>query len=88
MRRKRRSITRNLHNYHLEAILAVSYLIHSYGGTQFCPRTTARLVECLVKGFAESVRNPCLHCEIASDLYECYQQKHRQFRRVPNLEPA
>jgi hypothetical protein len=57
----RRSVSRKLRHYRLEAILAVGYRVRSHRGTQFRQWATARLSEYLVKGFTmddERLKNP------------------------------
>ena len=46
-----RQVSRNLHFYSLEAILAVGFRVRSHRGTQFRKWANARLSEYLVKGF-------------------------------------
>ena len=56
-----RDVSRNLHHYRLEAILAVGYRVRSQRGTQFRQWATTRLSEYLVKGFVmddERLKNP------------------------------
>jgi hypothetical protein len=56
-----RQVSRNLHFYHLEAILAVGFRVRSHRGTQFRKWANARLSEYLVKGFTmddERLKNP------------------------------
>ena len=57
----KRTVTRRLSHYRLEAILAVGYRVRSHRGTQFRQWATARLGEYLVKGFTmddERLKNP------------------------------
>ena len=57
----RRTVSRKLRHYRLEAILAVGYRVRSHRGTQFRQWATARLNEYLVKGFTmddERLKNP------------------------------
>jgi hypothetical protein len=56
-----RQVSRNLHFYNLEAILAVGFRVRSHRGTQFRKWANARLSEYLVKGFTmddERLKNP------------------------------
>ena len=56
-----RRVSRNLHFYSLEAILAVGFRVRSQRGTQFRKWANARLSEYLVKGFTmddERLKNP------------------------------
>jgi hypothetical protein len=46
-----RQVSRNLHFYNLEAILAVGFRVRSHHGTQLRKWANARLTEYLVKGF-------------------------------------
>lgn len=57
----KRSVSRGLRHYRLEAILAVGYRVRGHRGTQFRQWATARLSEYLVKGFTmddERLKNP------------------------------
>lgn len=57
----RRTVSRKLRHYRLEAILAVGYRVRSHRGTQFRQWATARLNEYLMKGFTmddERLKNP------------------------------
>ncbi len=57
----RRTVSRKLRHYRLEAILAVGYRVRSHRGTQFRQWATARLSEYLLKGFTmddERLKNP------------------------------
>jgi len=56
-----RIVSRKVHYYNLEAILAVGYRVQSLRGTQFRQWATARLEEYLRKGFVmddERLKNP------------------------------
>jgi hypothetical protein len=56
-----RTVSRKVHYYNLEAILAVGYRVQSQRGTQFRQWATARLEEYLRKGFVmddERLKNP------------------------------
>jgi hypothetical protein len=56
-----RTVSRKVHYYNLEAILAVGYRVQSPRGTQFRQWATARLEEYLRKGFVmddERLKNP------------------------------
>jgi hypothetical protein len=56
-----RTVSRKVHHYNLEAILAVGYRVQSPRGTQFRQWATARLEEYLRKGFVmddERLKNP------------------------------
>jgi hypothetical protein len=56
-----RQVSRNLHFYNLEAVLAVGFRVRSHRGTQFRKWANARLSEYLVKGFTmddERLKNP------------------------------
>jgi len=56
-----RDVTRTLHHYRLNAILAVGFRVRSARGTQFRQWATERLSEYLVKGFTmddERLKNP------------------------------
>jgi len=56
-----RQVSRKLHFYNLEAILAVGFRVRSHRGTQFRKWANARLSEYLVKGFTmddERLKNP------------------------------
>lgn len=56
-----RTVSRKVHYYNLEAILAVGYRVQSARGTQFRQWATARLEEYLRKGFVmddERLKNP------------------------------
>jgi len=57
----KRQVTRQLHYYNLEAILAVGYRVRSARGTAFRQWATARLKEYLIKGFVlddERLKHP------------------------------
>ncbi len=56
-----REVSRKLHHYHLDAILAVGFRVRSHRGTQFRQWAIGRLNEYLVKGFTmddERLKNP------------------------------
>ena len=57
----KRTVSRAIEFYNLDAILAVGYRVRSHRGTQFRQWATARLSEYLVKGFTmddERLKNP------------------------------
>jgi len=81
-----RQVSRNLHFYNLEAILAVGFRVRSHRGTQFRKWANARLSEYLVKGFTmddERLKNPpgAGHTDYFDELLERIREIRASERR-------
>lgn len=79
----KRSVSREIEHYNLDAILAVGYRVRSERGVQFRRWATERLREYLVKGFAmddERLKNPPVEGSGVPDYFDELLERIRDIR--------
>ena len=79
----RRSVSREIEHYNLDAILAVGYRVRSERGVQFRKWATERLREYLVKGFTmddERLKNPPVEGSGVPDYFDELLERIRDIR--------
>jgi hypothetical protein len=79
----RRSVSREIEHYNLDAILAVGYRVRSERGVQFRRWATERLREYLIKGFTmddERLKNPPVEGSGVPDYFDALLERIRDIR--------